>query len=112
MTGDVAFTGTAITFHNGASLHLAPAGQIDAFKDAGEVVHAVIFRVVEPADPLLLNGNRLCGGGRPVTYLAVSQPAPLPGDKSPRSMSAFSGGQRPSSTDTKGFCGTYNYDLR
>ena len=41
----------------------------DSFVVDGETVNASVYSVAAPMDPVLLNGNRLCGSG-PVTYVA------------------------------------------
>lgn len=113
VTGNVTFAPDKITFQNGRSLRLRLVGREAGFKESGETVDATIYRVTAPADLLLENGNHLCGGGGhsvPVTYIAVWTPTPLPGDRAPRSMAAFSGKDWPHSAGGESFCGTYNYD--
>lgn len=113
VTGNVTFAPDKITFQNGRSLPLSLVGHVAGFKGMGEAVEATLYRVTAPADPRLENGNHLCGGGGhslPVTYVAVWTPNPLPGDKAPRSMAAFSGKDQPRSADDPSSCGVYNYD--
>jgi hypothetical protein len=112
ITGNITFTPTKIQFQNGQSLALTTVGRVADFKAEGEKVAAMVYRVTPPADPVLKNGNRLCGGaghGQPVTFVVTWSPEPLPGDKPPRSMAAFSGKDAPHSDE--GVCGIYNYEL-
>ena len=39
-----------------------------------------VFRILHPVDPVLLNGNRLCGTPTPPTYLTVYSTARASGD--------------------------------
>ena len=113
ITGNITFSPGRIVFQNGRALPLAAVGRAAAFRDADATLAATVYRVTTPADPLLLNGNRLCGGAAhalPVTYLAIWIPQPLPGEKAPRTMAAFSGHSPPRSSDGAGACGTYSYD--
>jgi len=111
ITGNVRFLPDRITFRNGKSLPLAPAGDIQAFGTPKETVSATLYRVRKPGDPVLLNGNRLCGGkGRQrVTFIAVWKPAPVGNDIAPRGMAAFSGSARLTVAGGSDFCGTYYY---
>jgi hypothetical protein len=77
-----------IVFQNGTSLNLAGAG-----RDG-------VYLVTPPADPLLLNGNHLCGRGRRATRVALTW-----GINDAFSMSVYSG---KSMTDLS-LCGTFNY---
>ena|ERR1700733_11708754 len=113
VTGNVTFAPDRIQFENGPSLSLAIIGPVSGFKAMGETVDATVFRVTAPADPGLKNGNRLCGSQSrtlPVTYIAIWNPEALPGDKSPRSMAAFSGTDPPNSSGSPDSCGIYTYD--
>ena len=113
ITGDVRFSSGRIRFANGASLELASVSPLPRFRANGETVAAMAYRVVTPADPLLLNGNRLCGGPdkpQKVTFIVVWGPRKLPGDAAPRSFAAFSGAQPTAGTGDAGACGTFNYD--
>ncbi|MGH6843688.1 MAG: hypothetical protein ACRECU_02990, partial [Methylocella sp.] len=106
ITGDVRFSPSKITFENGKALPLTLFEKASLFKDDIEGgVMAHIYKVVTPSDPKLLNGNRLCGGAKPVpvTFIAVWKPK--------------SGGvwMAPSSRTTKpkgmdDICGTYRYE--
>lgn len=77
VTGSVNFTGTKVTFENGAALFLTQYQQESDFGESEREVHATIYKVKNPSDPKLLNGNRLCGFGEhefPVKYIAVWTP--------------------------------------
>jgi hypothetical protein len=112
ITGDVTFSPDRITFGNGKSLPLAPAGTIPGYNALGRSVTASLFRVTAPGDPLLLNGNRLCGGRTPqaVTFILVSAPEHLQGEPELRSMDVFAGAKPPNAQGGEISCGTYNYE--
>jgi hypothetical protein len=71
ITGDLIFSPDRITFGNGKSLPLAPSGTVPTFSAPMESVNATLYRVTTPADPVLLHGNRLCGGRAPNTRAAA-----------------------------------------
>jgi hypothetical protein len=108
ITGNVTFSPGRITFGNGKSLPLAPAGTIAKFGTGVESVTATLFRVTAPTNPVLIHGNRLCGG--PVTFIAVWKPTRIMSDVDPRGMAPFSGSARPTGAGGPDFCGTYNYE--
>jgi hypothetical protein len=112
ITGNIRFSPDRITFQNGKFLPLEPAGVVPQFGEAMGTVSATPYRVTKPDDPVLLHGNRLCGGKGPqlVTFIAVWKPAPVASDIDPRSMAAFSGSTRPTVAGGPNFCGTYNYE--
>lgn len=68
ITGDVQMDDFEIVFENGETLQFDELVG-DTFIVDGETVNASVYSIAEPADPVLLNGNRLCGNGE-VTYLA------------------------------------------
>jgi hypothetical protein len=111
ITGDVTFSPDRITFGNGKSLPLAAAGTAPNFDWSGKKT-TTLFKVTAPDDPVLLHGNRLCGGKgpQPVTFIAVWKPDLVGSDVDPRGMAAFSGSARPTVAGGSGFCGTYNYE--
>ena len=114
ITGNLRFEPKQITFYGGAKLALNAVGQSGKFKDGNDSVDAKIYKVSGPADPLLLNGNHLCGNkhqSRSITFIAIWHPEALPGDSSARSMAVYSNETAPNSTGGKGFCGLYNYQL-
>jgi hypothetical protein len=77
VTGSVTLSATAIRFANGRSLPLAlvDANARGVFDTAGSgTVTARIYRVTSAANPVLRNGNTLCGA--PVTHLVVYEPSP------------------------------------
>ena len=71
ITGDIDFVPGTITFQNGAKIHLAEVtmGQDGNWQLGGASLPGDIFKLDPPADPKLLNGNRLCGS--PVTYAVM-----------------------------------------
>jgi hypothetical protein len=80
-----------IVFQNGKSLSLTGAG-----RDG-------VYLIVPAADPLLLNGNHLCGSGQRATRVALTW-----GIHDAFSLSVYSG---KSMTDIT-LCGTFNYTAR
>jgi hypothetical protein len=114
ITGNVTFSPDRITFKNGASLPLMLVGHAAAFETVpNQRVPADLYKVTAPADPLLLNGTRLCGGGpiqKPVTYIAV-WPVPASGGRQGRGMNVFSGATPPQPSGSRtGECGLYFYE--
>lgn len=107
-TGKVTMTPGQITFQNGQSLQLAPSIQMlfRPQKRAKKVL-ADLFRVIPPADPILENGNKLCGA-RIAAYLIVWKSQKLGAEVDPRTMVVFSGSKfDPGSPDE---CARYIYD--
>ena len=96
----------------GHALTLSEPTALPRFLAEGSPVAATRYRVASPADPPLLNGNRLCGGKTPapVTYIVLWTPQELAGDTAPRSLAAFSGPTPPTGTDSPGLCGTFRYE--
>ncbi len=114
ITGNVVFSPDKITFQNGTSLSLALVGQVANYiVDTGVSKVATIYRVTSSAEPLLLQSNRLCGGGARytrVTYIAVWDPEKLPADNDPRAMDVYTGKEPPHSNDDPTGCTGYSYD--
>lgn len=69
VTGDIFMDDFELRFADGQALAF-DALVADRFEVDGQLVNASVYSVESPADPVLLNGNRLCGEGR-VTYVAV-----------------------------------------
>ena len=68
ITGDVEMDDFSMVFADGTRLDFDELVG-DSFVVDGETVNASVYSVAAPMDPVLLNGNRLCGSG-PVTYVA------------------------------------------
>ena len=68
VTGDVWLDDFSIKFENGESLEFSDL-VADHFSVDGRNVPASVYRVKEPGDPELQNGNQLCGAGD-VTFVA------------------------------------------
>jgi len=92
VTGTVQFSADRITFQNGKFLPLAPAGTITV-SEGRESRPATLYRVTKPDDPVLLQGNRLCGGRTPdpVIFIVVWRHRPFGGDVDPRDLIVYSG---------------------
>jgi|SRR6478735_668191 hypothetical protein len=113
ITGRITLAPDRITFGNRASLPLEPAGEVPNFMADGQRVTATLYRVTEPANPVLLRGSRLCGNGRPIRTIVVWQPPPIGSAAASqgRSLAAFSGQAMPKGTEDAGNCGTFFYEL-
>lgn len=109
ITGTVDFAADRIRFGNGSALPLSRVGQRSSFKAGGRTVTAEIYKVSGTGDPVLRQGNRLCGGGQRPTYLAVWDDTSLPGQKT-RMMAVFAGGAVPDGDDET--CGTFSYVVK
>jgi hypothetical protein len=98
ITGNIAVSADSIKFGNGKSIHIEPVGP-----DRPEV-----FRVDPPANPLLLNGNRLCGD-EPPTFVSLFR------DGGSLTLYVFEGAEAPSSPFglvgvQPGMCASYHYE--
>lgn len=102
ITGDISFDDSAITFANGATLGFSNL-VADHFEVDGQDLPASVYRIAEPADPELENGNRLCGNGD-VTYLANW----ANGDTG-SIIAVFTGEDEP--TSSAEMCASYSYEI-
>jgi hypothetical protein len=101
VTGDISMDDFSITFETGDELSFSNL-VADHFIVDGERVPASVYRVGDPSDPELLNGNRLCGSG-PVTYV-VNWSA---GDGL-SAIAVFTGRHAPKSSDE--MCASYTFE--
>ncbi len=97
ITGDIEVADDSITFQNGERIGLKPV------RDA-----AGVFTLDPPtANPVLLNGNYLCGSNAPPKYLA------LPSEGTTAYLLAFDGPDVPTLAadplDQTGICALYTY---
>jgi hypothetical protein len=99
ITGDIEFDDFGITFENGKQI-IFDELLGDTFMVGGERVNGSVYSVAEPKDPVLLNGNRLCGA--PVTYVASW------GDANTTTVAVFSTQDVPES-DAE-MCASYSYE--
>lgn len=104
ITGQVEFAPDRITFGNGKSMPLTRIGLRSSFKSDGKSVPADLYKAEGSADPLLLQGNRLCGS-KP-TYIALWEDA-LPSGQKARTMAVFAGAAEPGGD--AGACATFGY---
>ena len=113
--GNITFSPSRITFANRKSLALTSAGRaaVQNMNGGPGTATADLFRVTQPDDPVLLGGNRLCGGKTPVpvTYIAVWRPAPIAGLTSgpDRQMAVFSSATPPTTATQQ--CGQYGFSV-
>ncbi|BDA84566.1 hypothetical protein Sa4125_21080 [Aureimonas sp. SA4125] len=101
ITGDIDMDDFSITFANGAMLNFSEL-VADHFVVDGRDVPASVFRVADPADPVLENGNSLCGNGD-VTYIASW------GAGADMTLGVFTGDAPPES-DAE-MCASYSYEI-
>jgi hypothetical protein len=108
ITGRVTFSATEIKFQNGKSLTLNQGAQM-LFRPEPKAkkVTADLFRVAQPDDPVLENGNKLCRG-KPVAYLIVWKSEKAGTTAAPRTLAPFSGTKF--SAGSPDDCGRYTYD--
>ena len=105
ITGDIDFVPGTITFQNGAKIHLVDVtiGQDGNWQLGGAPLPGDIFKLERPADPKLLNGNRLCGS--PVTYAVMYFLSP-----SDLHLNLYTGAAAPTGSDSDQLCATYSYE--
>lgn len=111
ITGKVIFTPSRVTFENGKSLKLMRIGTLPQFASMYGKRAAILYKVTKPDDPVLLQGNRLCGGPKtpkPVTFFVVISGGAEKFDPD-RELVIFTSGDVP--TSDKDTCATYNYSL-
>ena len=108
ITGKVTLATGQITFQNGTSLEISRGAQmLFRPRKGAKKVMADLYRLAPPADPVLENGNKLCGA-KPVAYLIVWKSEKLGTEIDPRTMAVFSGPKfDPGSADE---CARYAYD--
>jgi hypothetical protein len=108
ITGDITVTPQRITFQNGASIEIQA---VDQDLDNG----LTLYQVLSKTNPVLLNGNQLCGQA-PVDYLTLQQ---LGADRAadlsmtlyyyPDSLRLKDLPLRDQSDQTRTMCAIYNY---
>lgn len=101
ITGDIEFDETGITFENGEQITFNERVG-DRLTVDGKTVEAFVYSLAEARDPVLLNGNRLCGA--PVTYVASWETS----DGNGTIVAVFSTPDVPSS-DAQ-MCASYTYE--
>ncbi|CAN7407345.1 hypothetical protein [Neorhizobium sp. LjRoot104] len=101
VTGDVWLDDFSITFENEETLEFSDL-VADNFRVNGRKVPASVYRVAEPADPELENGNQLCGSGN-VTYVAN-----WASGSGMSAIAVFTGRNPPRSSDE--MCALYTYE--
>ena len=98
ITGDIEISADRIIFDTGASLDLRPVAGVDH-----------LF-TLDPAtdNPVLLNGNYLCGSNTPPKYIAFAQ------DGTSMFLLAFDGPDEPKLSpdplDQDGICASFTYE--
>lgn len=102
ITGDIALSPTRLVAA-GKVFRLAVAADVTNFATNEGPQAARILRVIRPINPVLRNGNKLCGA--PVRWIAVYR---SDHGKS-LNMAAFIGGAQPSGETGSDLCGTFLY---
>jgi hypothetical protein len=100
ITGDIELDDFEILFEGGEKLEFSDLVASSFIVD-GEHVSASVYEVASPDDPVLMNGNRLCGMGD-VTYVANWGS----GDGL-TTVAVFTGDVAPESSDE--MCASYTY---
>jgi hypothetical protein len=105
ITGDIDVVPGTITFQNGAKIHLVEVtmGETGSWQLGGAPLPGDIFKVDPPADPKLLNGNRLCG--KNVTYAVMYFLSP-----SDLNLNLYTGETAPKGAEGDQLCSTYSYE--
>jgi hypothetical protein len=101
ITGDIEMDDFSIVFASGATMNFSEL-VADHFVVDGRNVPASVYRVADPADPELENGNTLCGNGD-VTYIASW------GTGRDMVLAVFTGDASPES-DAE-MCASYSYEI-
>ena len=101
VTGDVSFDDFSLVFENGETLVFEEL-VADSFEVGGETVGASVFSLSEAADPVLLNGNTLCGEA--VTYVGSWS-----GAMEETTIIAFFSTQDEPASDAE-MCASYTYE--
>jgi hypothetical protein len=107
ITGKVTLTPTQIMFQNGAALPLTHGVQMLFRPEKKKKVVADLYKVAQPANPVLENGKTLCQG-KPVAYLLVWKSEKVGSELDARSMNVFSGTKFVSGSPDD--CGRFMYD--
>jgi hypothetical protein len=112
ITGDVTVRPDRIVFSTGASLAIRRVRSTAFTDDLGVTARATVYRVANPADPVLLHRNRICGEmtALPIRYVVMwnSKPdSPRAGEG--RAFAAYSGRTEPRA-DTERACAVFRYE--
>jgi hypothetical protein len=103
ITGDIRLSPTRLRMA-AVVFPLKVAADLPRFDGDNGPVAARVLKVTRPADPKLLNGNRL-GCNLPIRWIVVWR---FDGG-SQLGMDTFTGTAMPTSVNDKGFCGSYFY---
>lgn len=105
ITGDITLNGGTLTFGNGAKLALTKVADGNGhWTPVGGSLPGTIYKLSPPSDPVLLNGNTLCGMKEPVTYVVLSEPY-----KGGLALSVFNGRDAPQGFGVNS-CAAYFYE--
>jgi hypothetical protein len=93
ITGDIVLDDYSLTF-------AYEADRVGNWSGSGENVPGYVFKIDPPANPKLLNGNKLCA--MPVTYVVTWSPG-----EGELGINIYPGAKAPTGTD--GLCASYFY---
>ena len=105
ITGNIEVSGDTLTFGNDEKLALTKVAERSGhWTPVGGNLPGTIYKLSPPSDPLLLNGNTLCGMKEPVTYVVLSEPY-----KGGLALSVFTGRDVPQGFGDNN-CAAYFYE--
>jgi hypothetical protein len=113
ITGDVTVRPDRIVFANGGSLPVRRVRTVAFTDDLGLIERATVYRVPNPADPVLLHRNRICGEKTavPIRYVVMwnSKPNSRRAGEG-RALAAYSGRTEPPA-NTGRACAVFRYEI-
>ncbi|HEX3652910.1 MAG TPA: hypothetical protein VHU18_08820 [Rhizomicrobium sp.] len=86
-----------------ANFSLRKDSTVVAFKSGQGSIPARIYAVTSTTNPVLLNGNKLCGDTAPTWIVVVPQPP------TGLEVDAFTGADKPANARSPGLCNTFSY---
>jgi hypothetical protein len=86
-----------------ANFPLRMDSKVDAFRPGQGSIPSRIYAVTTPTNPVLLNGNKLCGD-TPATWIVV-----VPQPPTGLEIDAFTSADKPASSTSPGLCATFTY---
>jgi len=105
ITGDIQVGENVVVFGNGTRLPLKRVEERQGqWTPVGGETTGTIYGLMPPADPVLLNGNTLCGMPEPATYIVLSQPS-----RGSLGLSVFTGAEPPRGSNDP-VCAVYFYE--
>jgi hypothetical protein len=106
ITGNIRVSPTSITFQNGKSLAIQDAGTVTVKAITGDATQGQLYRVMSQSNPVLLQGNYLCGREVP-KWIVILKTKRIGGDVDPRSLMVYDTSQKPPAGSN---CAVYTYE--